>query len=135
MAAEVTDIQIVCSQYNVDAIPESFTEENERILKVTKITNHPNYSPGTEEDRNANLKGPYAGSDISVYHVDDTEFRMKEGEVWPACLPREDGPATAGASRDFFAGWLDPERGNLHCPLHGGHVLWLRLHHGQPGLH
>ena len=109
MAAEVTDIQIVCSQYNVDVIPESFTEENEKILTVTKITNHPDYDPGTDEDDGANLKGPYAGNDISVYHVDDTKFRLKEGEVWPACLPRDEGPSSTGASQDFFAGWLDAE--------------------------
>ena len=39
------------------------------VLYLDKITNHPSYSPGTQEDIGANLKGPYAGGDIAVYHL------------------------------------------------------------------
>ena len=111
MAAKEEDLQIVCNLYNTDVIPEAFTDEEEIVITITKISNHPDYSPGYPEDTGANQKGPYAGNDISVYHVDDSNMKLKEGKLWPACLPRDDDPSRdlTSPSKDFFAGWLDPE--------------------------
>ena len=111
----------MCNEYNVDAIPEVVTTEKEKVLEVLRITKHPEYSPGTGKDYGANKKGPFAGFDISVYHVNDTNLYLEEGELWPACLPRLEEPPTEQASaktalltsteepKDFFAGWMDPE--------------------------
>jgi hypothetical protein len=109
--AEPGDIQIVCGQYNIDAIPEAFTPEEEKVLKVIKITNHPWYTPGTNEDVGANVKGPYAGNDISVYHVDDAGVYLNKETMWPACLPRAEEAVQSRTTqtKDFFSGWMDPE--------------------------
>ena len=111
MAAEKEDLKIVCNLYNIDVIPEKVTKEDEIIITITKISNHPSYSPGFPEDTGANQKGPYAGNDISVYHVDDSKMKLEEGKLWPACLPRDDDPSRdkTSPSKDFFAGWLDAE--------------------------
>ena len=115
------DLQIVCNEYNIDTIPEVVTTEKEQVLEVLRITQHPEYSPGTRDDFGANKKGPFAGFDISIYHVNDTNLYLEEGELWPACLPRLEEPSTDQASamtesskgteeqKDFFAGWMDPE--------------------------
>ena len=68
------------------------------------------YDPGTNEDRGPDLKGPYAGHDIAVYHLTqasklDIKSKMKEGQLWPACLPKKQYPTNRG----IFAGWLDQE--------------------------
>ena len=110
----------MCNEYNVDAIPEVVTQEKEKVLEVLQISKHPGYNPGTGEDFGQNQKGPFAGNDISVYHVDDTNFRLTEGELWPACLPKLEEPSSDLGStlsrsesseqlKDFFAGWMDPE--------------------------
>ena len=103
--AEPGDLQIVCNEYNVDAIPNVETQEKEKVLQVLTISKHPGYSPGTGEDFGRNKKGPFAGNDISVYHVDDTNLRLEEGELWPACLPKKDYNGNEG----IFGGWLDQE--------------------------
>ena len=45
--------------------PEAGSNEERQVLHLERITNHPNYSPGTVEDKWADLKGPYAGGDIA----------------------------------------------------------------------
>ena len=116
--AEPGDLQIVCNEYEIDAIPNVETPEKEKVLQVLTISKHPGYTPGTGEDFGRNKQGPFAGNDISVYHVDDTNLRLEEGELWPACLPKLEEPssdlASTGSSsseqlEDFFAGWMDPE--------------------------
>ena len=102
--ADPGDLQIVCNEYNVDTIPEEDTLEQEKVLEILKITNHPGYNPGTEEDFGPYIKGPFTGSDISVYHVNDANLTLEEGSFWPACLPRLES-----SSEDIFAGWMDPE--------------------------
>ena len=106
-------MKIVCNLYNIDVKPESFTDEDEIVIPIRKIKNHPDYKLGVLEDQDiaANQKGPYAGNDISVYHVDDSKMMLEEGKLWPACLPRDEEPRRDETipSQDFFAGWLDPE--------------------------
>ena len=106
MAAEAEDLQIVCRVYNVGPVPESETEEEEVVLTVTGLANHPKYNPGKEGDKKTYTTGPFLGYDISVYHVNDDNLRLEEGVLWPACLPRlqpEDSDLT------FFNGWKDQE--------------------------
>ena len=110
MEAVPEDLQIVCRVYNVGPVPESESVEDEIVLTVTRIANHPEYQPGEDEDTGNRTKGPYTGFDISVYHVDDENLKLEEGLLWPACLPRLNG--TEDPDKDFFAGWKDQE------PLH-----------------
>ena len=68
------------------------------------------YDQGTSEDTGENLKGPYAGGDIAVYHItskskEKAKQRMQEGTLSPACLPQKDYESESG----IFAGWLDQE--------------------------
>ena len=90
--------------------PEQVSEEKEVVLKIRKITNYPGYQQGTNEDTGANLKGPYAGGDIAVYHVtseskEKAKKSMEAGTLSPACLPEESYKKESG----LFAGWLDQE--------------------------
>ena len=80
------------------------------VLKIVAITNFPGYQQGSNEDTGENLKGPYAGGDIAVYHVssgskEKAKKRMKEGTLSPACLPQRNYESKKG----IFAGWLDQE--------------------------
>ena len=80
------------------------------VLYLDKITNHPRYSPGTQEDIGANLKGPYAGGDIAVYHLKSEskkklKDKMTKKKLWPACLPKK----SYTSKRGIFGGWLDQE--------------------------
>ena len=112
-------MQIVCNSYNVDAIPEDQTNEWERVIDVEQIVQHTGYSPGTEEDKGRNKKGPFNGYDISIYHVKDDDLWLNESRLWPACLPRLEEETHSGRSdsevtssdenKTFFAGWMDPE--------------------------
>ena len=109
-AAEPSDMLIVCSEYSLQIKPESTSVEEEVVLFLDRITNFPGYTTGTEEDTGANLKGPYAGGDIAVYHLTRESLallksRMSPGRLWPACLPKKDYTDDRG----IFAGWLDQE--------------------------
>ena len=80
------------------------------VLKIVAITNFPGYRQGTNGDTGENLKGPYAGGDISVYHVSSeskkkAKRRMRAGTLSPACLPQRNYESERG----IFAGWLDQE--------------------------
>ena len=48
------------------------SDEEETVLDILKIINHPDYKPNQE----AGIGGPIEGNDISVYIVDDSEFIM-----------------------------------------------------------
>ena len=103
-------MNIVCSEYSLAIQPEQVSEEKEVVLKIRKITNYPGYQQGTNEDTGQNLKGPYAGGDIAVYHVtseskEKAKKSMKAGTLSPACLPEESYKKESG----LFAGWLDQE--------------------------
>ena len=63
-------MNIICSEYSLAVQPEQVSPENELVLKIERITNFPSYEQGTDEDTGENLKGPYAGGDIAVYHTD-----------------------------------------------------------------
>ena len=106
VAADPEDLQIVCRVYNVGPVPESETDEQELILTVTRIANHPSYSSGQEQETGNYTHGPYRGNDISVYHVNDDNLRLEEGVLWPACLPRLEFKDSDPA---FFVGWKDQE--------------------------
>ena len=103
-------MNIVCGEYSLAIQPEQVSEEKEVVLKIKKITNFPGYQQGTDKDTGENLKGPYAGRDIAVYHITSESKKrakksMKEGTLSPACLPER----SYKSERGVFAGWLDQE--------------------------
>ena len=82
------------------------------MLAIDRITNHPNYDPGSQDDRGGDMKGPYAGYDIAVYHLTEeskTKLKknMKKEALWPACLPKKLSEYVG--SKGIFSGWLDQE--------------------------
>ena len=108
--AEPSELNIVCSEYSLAIQPEQVSPEKELVLKIERITNFPGYKQGTEEDTEENLKGPYAGGDIAVYHItseskEKAKKRMRDKTLSPACLPQKDYESQKG----IFAGWLDQE--------------------------
>ena len=110
MPAEPSDLTIVCNEYSLLIQPEANSEEEEVVLYLDRITNHPSYSPGTPADTGANMKGPYAGGDIAVYHLkSDSKQKLKAAmrkkKLWPACLPKK----SYTEKRGIFGGWLDQE--------------------------
>ena len=105
-----SDMLIVCSEYSLQIKPESSSAEEEVVLFLDRITNFPGYTTGTEEDTGADLKGPYAGGDIAVYHLTQKSLellktKMSPGKLWPACLPKKNYISKKG----IFGGWLDQE--------------------------
>ena len=108
--ADPKELSIVCSEFSLQIQPEDSSKEKETVLSIDRIALHPLYDPGTNKDTGADLKGPYAGHDIAVYHLTEKSrlnitSRMRLGELWPACLPKKQ--YTSG--RGIFAGWLDQE--------------------------
>ena len=108
--AEPSEVNIVCSEYSLAIQPEQVSVEKEVVLKIRKITNFPGYQQGTNEDTGENLKGPYAGGDIAVYHItskskEKAKRAMEGGTLSPACLPE----SSYTNPRGIFAGWLDQE--------------------------
>ena len=104
---------IVCGENNIDEKPEKFSVEEEIVLTIKKIVNHPDYKPDNQKYGSLYPKGPYTGSDISIYHVHDSPLKfnngktkLKEKKLYPACLPKE---KYSTSNRGIFAGWLDPE--------------------------
>ena len=103
-------MNIICSEYSLAIQPEQVSPEKELVLTIERITNFPGYEQGTDEDTGENLKGPYAGGDIAVYHITSqskkkAKKRMSEKTLTPACLPQKDYTNERG----IFAGWLDQE--------------------------
>ena len=108
--AEPSELNIVCSEFSLVIQPEQVSVEKEVVLKIRKITNFPGYQQGTNEDTGENLKGPYAGGDIAVYHITFESKKaakksMEGGTLWPACLPESSYTNPKGV----FAAWLDQE--------------------------
>ena len=109
-SAEASELNIVCSEWSLAVQPEQVSAEEELVLQIDKITNFPGYEQGTDDDTGANLKGPYAGGDIAVYHItpeskEKAKRRMNDKTLAPACLPQKE----YGSKRGIFAGWLDQE--------------------------
>ena len=109
--AQPSDLNIVCSLSSVQVKPEADDDERQ-VLDLDGIANHPSYTPGTVEDVGADLKGPYAGGDIAVYHLtEESKSKMKKAmqkeRLWQACLPRK--PSEYTSKRGIFAGWIDQE--------------------------
>ena len=90
----------MCGEWNIGQEPELYSQEEEVVLPITKIINHPSYS----------TTGPGEGYDIAVYYVDDTKLRVegvvREGYIYPACLPTRDD--TQPGKTGIFASWRDP---------------------------
>ena len=73
--AEPSDLQIVCGEYSVESPePEITSPETEVVLDILEIINHPDYKPNEEPG----VGGPIEGNDISVYKVQDSNFRMSK---------------------------------------------------------
>ena len=103
-------MNIVCSEFSLAIQPEQVSVEKEVVLEIRKITNFPGYQQGTNEDKGEDLKGPYAGGDIAVYHItpeskEKAKKSMEGGTLSPACLPE----SSYASSKGVFAGWLDQE--------------------------
>ena len=112
LPAKPTEMNIVCSEHSLQIEPEQSSPEQEIVLHIKDIVNHPSYEQGTENDKGPNLKGPYAGADIAVYHLNDESKQLakkqmseKGGLLHPACLPKKE----YSSERGIFAGWLDQE--------------------------
>ena len=110
MAAKPSDLTIVCNEYSLVIKPEAMSKEKEVVLHLDRITNYPDYSPGTPADTGADMKGPYAGGDIAVYHLkSESKKKLKAAmikkKLWPACLPKK----SYTDKRGIFGGWLDQE--------------------------
>ena len=102
----------VCSDNSLQIQPEQSSTEEELVLHIKDIVNHPSYEQGTNADKGAHMKGPYAGADIAVYHLTEKskhnakeQMRKKKETLRPACLPKKE----YSSKRGFFAGWLDQE--------------------------
>ncbi|XP_023349486.1 uncharacterized protein LOC111718191 [Eurytemora carolleeae] len=98
------DLQIVCGEFSLELTPEEFSQEEEVVLKIEKITNHPRYDES---------KGPIEGFDISVYHVSNPQALVpqldpKTRNIVPACLPVLDDNEYYNEN-GIFAAWVDPE--------------------------
>ena len=103
-------MNIVCSEHSLAIQPEQVSPEKELVLNIEQIKNFPGYQQGTDEDTGENLKGPYAGGDIAVYHITSeskkkAKGRMNDNALSPACLPQKEYQSERG----IFAGWLDQE--------------------------
>ena len=110
MPAEPSDLTIVCNEYSLLIQPEASSLEEEVVLYLDRISNHPSYSPGTPADTGPDMKGPYAGGDIAVYHLKpESKKKLKDAmskkKLWPACLPKK----SYTNKRGIFGGWLDQE--------------------------
>ena len=101
---------IVCNEYSLMIKPQAMSKEVEVVLYLDRFTNYPGYSPGTPADTGSDMKGPYAGGDIAVYHLkSESKKRLKAAmskeKLWPACLPKK----SYTEKRGIFGGWLDQE--------------------------
>jgi hypothetical protein len=63
----------------MDVKPEEFSDEEEVVLTITKIINHPDYEQGNQDDDDRYPKGPYVGRDIAVFHVEDSPLKFDNG--------------------------------------------------------
>ena len=107
----------MCGEWDIGAIGERLSVEREVVLEVSNYTNHPDFDI---------RKGVIAGSDISVYFVDDEPLKkegvLAKGRLYPACLPTK---AHHVDRRGVLAGWSDPLDIGIFYPEHhpGGATL------------
>jgi hypothetical protein len=62
--------------------------EGEQVLDILKIINHPDYQP----HQDPGVGGPLEGSDISVYIVDDSQFKMGNTKIAEFPIPTPERP-------------------------------------------
>jgi hypothetical protein len=105
--AEPGDLQIACNLTNLETVPKGISPLEIILLNIEKIQNHENYDPTI---------GPLGGYDISVYFVNDTDFKMNKDYVWPACLPQPQNSYIPG-NRGIIAGWKQPLPTYVYSPL------------------
>ena len=55
---------------------ENVSTEEEIVLDVLEIINHPDYKP----NEGPGVGGPIEGNDVAVYKVDDSDFRMSKSD-------------------------------------------------------
>ena len=91
------DLLLVCGEWSVGEEPELYSREEEVVLPITKIIQHPSYTPEA---------GPGEGWDLAVYHVDDSRLKGVGDTVLPACLP--DQSLLAVDTTGIFVSWKDP---------------------------
>ena len=92
------DLLLVSGEWNIGEEPEIWSREKEVVMPITKIIQHPSYTPEN---------GPGEGWDIAVYNVDDTNLRTQWGAgVAPACLPEKS--ITEVGTKGIFVAWKDP---------------------------
>ena len=105
--ADVADLDIVCGEHNIGSLPEVLSLENEIVLRIKRIVNHPKY---TQEN------GPINGYDISVYQVDDSPLvdlvlpatnLLDPRQIYPICLPRQ-SESDYQSTKGILTGWRDP---------------------------
>ena len=99
----------MCGEWDIGPIGERLSVETEVVLQVLNYTNHPQFDI---------KKGVIAGSDISVYFVDDEPLKkegvVKKGKLFPACLPTK----AHLNKRGILAGWSDPLDIGIFYPEH-----------------
>jgi hypothetical protein len=96
--AAPSDLQIACNLTNTDLVPKGISPLTTILLSILKIINHEKYNQSV---------GPIGGYDISVYFVNDTNFKMNPDFVWPACLPQPQDTYIPG-NRGILSGWIQP---------------------------
>ena len=98
---------IVCGEWDIGPVSENLSLENEVVLEVRKIINHPDFDV---------RKGLTNGADISVYFVDDSPLKLDgvidKKKIYPACLPTR----AHLNKRGILAGWADPLEFGIFYP-------------------
>jgi hypothetical protein len=102
--ADPQDLQIICNLISQEALPQGIGYPNATVFNIREIRNHPSYTPLM---KGSSSGGPIGGYDISVYIVDDSNFKANKNSTWPACLPKTEDSYLAG-NRGILAGWNDP---------------------------
>ncbi len=101
--ANPLDLQIACNVPLQLPLPLGLSRLNTTIFTIKEIRIHPQYKPLNNDQEG----GPIDGYDISVYKVDDTDFKMNPSFIWPACLPKSEESYIKG-NRGILAGWRAP---------------------------
>ena len=96
--AAPSDLQIACNITNTELVPKGISPLTSTLLSILKIINHEKYDQSI---------GPIGGYDVSVYVVNDTNFKMNPDFVWPACLPQPQETYIPG-NRGILSGWIEP---------------------------
>ena len=101
------DLQIVCNIRSQEVLPQGTGFPDATLLNIKRIQNHPSFTALSKDSLDG---GPIKGYDISVYIVDDSNFkaRMDTSSIWPACLPRADEKSYIPGNRGILVGWNEP---------------------------